>query len=159
MATCSINNDIELTNFICPICYDLLLDPIMASDGIIYNKKCFMKYAGENTVVRSPIKGVKINTKFMYVSVIKNIITNLIINTNIFDVQIKNMTTNNIVHFGLENVLRQAGKIPTNYYDEKEYYLQNHVILDLIEQINNMTNMTNMNDKIKSKQEETIKII
>ena len=35
---------LPIESWICPICHDPLLDPVMVDDGFVYNKNCFIKY-------------------------------------------------------------------------------------------------------------------
>ena len=89
-------NLVELcnNNFSCPLCFELLLDPVLAADGIAYNKHCIDTYMHKfknNATIMSPLKIVPISRVTKPLPGIRYIIINLIKETNLFDDTILSM--------------------------------------------------------------------
>lgn len=82
------NYGLTFEHFICPICHELLLDPVVAKDGIVYNRQCFETYT--NTVepgdqILSPVTKELMSRGITKVTMIRTIIIDLMKSSNIFD--------------------------------------------------------------------------
>src|SRR5579872_2744801 len=112
------NDTVVLNNIICnctcPICTQLLFDPVVAADGIFYNKKCFVKYSEKykKKLIKSPVKGIEIAKTFIVNNSMRELIINLIKTTTIFDNVIKNMSISDIIEYNLEDDLFECSKLP-----------------------------------------------
>src|SRR5579872_2993993 len=94
-AICNINTttcENIIYNYICPICQELLLNPVVAKDGVIYNKECFVSYTKGKYEINSPVKGFAISTQCIEMKNIRDIIISLMKNTNLFDNYIKDFS-------------------------------------------------------------------
>src|SRR5579872_4293425 len=172
------------SKYICPLCKQLLLDPVMAVNGVIYNRKCFIKMVDINKSLNNYRLNTNTNTKsnanelnnilddytqtfkeesnddeyigydtknvntnntevsssygvnqttnefdhineinkiiqksdtYTRVSIIRDLIIDLIKNSSLFDDYIKNMSPQNILLYNLENVLISCSKLPEKF--------------------------------------------
>src|SRR5579872_4177441 len=97
--------DINKEDFMCAICHELLLNPVLASDGAIYGEDCYKEYIKDKYNVRSPLKGITIDTKYTKIDIVKNIILKLLEKTVILDECIEDMNYECIVLNDLEDIL------------------------------------------------------
>jgi ankyrin repeat protein len=107
---------VEIENFICPICHRLLLDPVVASDMKFYNRNCLEQHI-ENTKsegkhLKSPITNNPMDSQYIKVIDTKNHIIELIQKTDILDEYIKDISIDEIIEFGIHQILQECGKLP-----------------------------------------------
>ncbi len=103
-----------IESWICSICHDPLLDPVVAEDGILYNKKCILKYCEFNNngkKFKSPITKQIISKNFMKIFHIRSCVLTLITDTNIFDTWLSDLTIDQITHYNLTDILINSTKM------------------------------------------------
>ncbi len=117
-----------LKTFLCPICHDLLLDPVLANDGFVYNKGCIVKVFEGKLNALSPMTRNPLTNTFLPVRWIKTLIIDLI-----------NGSMVNSSYFNTNGSVLQLSDISTNDQIER-FYIFDQWIKDLSEyQINNFS--------------------
>jgi len=108
---------IEIETFICPICHDLLLEPVLASDGIVYNDQCIKRHIEGKQYPKSPITRNAILKTFQPVRLIKTIIIELINRSDILDQWSKELTIEQLNSYSLNVLddLLNVTKLPVQY--------------------------------------------
>lgn len=94
---------------ICPISLDLLLDPVIASDGITYNRKSIeIHFMTSDT---SPVTREKMTKKLQKNRIILQTVLYIIENTNYFDEHITSLSVDQILQYDQHSILSSSGKI------------------------------------------------
>jgi len=129
----------EKLNYVCPICLDIILDPIILEDGIIYDRKCYNILFENSHIINSPITRKCITGNIIEIKQFKNIVLDIIQYTNILDEYIFNLTYKTIKEHNLIKILKSCNKY------KKEFQL-----IDFIEE-NNYNECYNLltNNKLK----------
>jgi hypothetical protein len=104
-------------DYMCPIGRDLLLDPVIAQDGYVYNRVNLATYFGDSVIKKSPVTGVEISTEYSVSKQFKNIILDVIQNSNILDHLIDDLTVEEIINYDLTDVPKFSKSLPTNFDD------------------------------------------
>jgi ankyrin repeat protein len=95
-------------SWICPISRDPLLNPVVASDGCMYNKDSFTAYCetSERGIKGiSPTSEKQITKTYMEIYSIRECVLNLLTETDIFDDWLRDIDVDQIKVYRLENVL------------------------------------------------------
>ena len=108
----NINTLFSFESFICPICQDPLLDPVVADDGFMYNKNCFLKYCSHyKHPLSSPMTKEPISDKYTNVFQFRSHVLTFIENSNIFDEWISDLNFDQIIDYRLSDCLVKSTKI------------------------------------------------
>lgn len=131
-------NNISLLStdsWICPMCNDPLLTPVIADDSHVYNKQCFIKYfdteRGQRSI--SPMCEMKISKKYTSIHHIRTSVLTLITETNIFDQWISEQQYKQIIEYDLYQTLVGCKKINLMDDETKDFLKQ----IDIIHALNN----------------------
>lgn len=76
--SCDTISSLSLENFLCPICRELLINPIVADDGFFYNEECFKTLTKNKKQIQSPMTKKIITDNYKKVPQIKNILLELL---------------------------------------------------------------------------------
>jgi ankyrin repeat protein len=122
------NKTIEIENYICPICHNLLLDPVVASDTRCYNRACLERLIEQadkkGKCLKSPMTNKPMKRVYLKSIDMRNNILNLIQHTNIFDEYLKDISFEEIDDFDIRQILISCGKMPKveiTPIDEEEF--------------------------------------
>jgi hypothetical protein len=120
MTTYKIDQIIDIQSLMCPICQDLLIDPIIADDGHMYNKKCFDHYIkkchDDDNIAISPLTKQEVSSTTIPVLLMKQIITHMIKNSDVLNDHIQCLDINDVLNNDLYNDLYKSNKISDNFW-------------------------------------------
>src|SRR5947207_4943855 len=109
----STNSIFDVESWICPICHDPLLNPVVAEDGLLYNKECFVRYCKtqQGKKIVSPMTKQIMGRSYTKVIQVRSYILDLITGTNMFDEWLHDLTIYQIDEYNLSDYLIHNTKL------------------------------------------------
>ncbi len=96
--------------WMCPICMDPLLDPVVADDCYMYDEKCFIEYNKNNNMM-SPFTGKLVSQKYIKVFQIRSFVIDLMLSTDEFDQWLTDTSYDRIIDLNLSHHIIHSEKL------------------------------------------------